>query len=532
MSARDVIAAGNTSLGIEFGSTRIKAVLIGPDKSPLASGSHTWVSRQIDGVWTYSVLDIWSGLRSCHRTLAADVMERYGLALETVGSIGISAMMHGYMAFDKEKILLTPFRTWQNTFTAEASEKLTALFGVNIPQRWTIAHLYQAMLKGEEHLPKIDYLTTLAGYVHWRLTGFRSVGVGEGSGIFPLDPVTLQYDSKMMQDFCSLPEAQAQPWQLPDILPEVLPAGENAGWLTAEGARMLDSTGTLQPGIPFCPPEGDAETGMMATGCIAPRSGSVSAGTSIFSMAVLEHPLSKAHPEIDLVMTPDGKQVAMVHCNNCTNDLNTWAGIFTELAEGLGADASPDRLYTFLFQKAMEGDSDAGGLVNYNYLSGEPVTGFQEGRPLFARIPGARMSLANFLRAQLYSALAGLAIGNRLLDEEGVELDSICGHGGFFKTPEVGATMLASALGIPVTTVETAGEGGPWGMALLAAWLRENDGTETLPQWLQRTVFDHSPSVTCQPNGEMTEGFMRWLRRYEQGLGVMQSAVDAWKEEY
>lgn len=531
MNGAELIAAGRTSLGLELGSTRIKAVLIGPDHSPLASGSHDWQSRLIDGNWTYSVLDIWSGLRACYRALAAEVAEKYGVTLTTVGSIGVSAMMHGYLAFDHEKVLLTPFRTWQNTSTGPAAAELSRLFGVNIPQRWSIAHLYQAILNGEEHLPKIDYLTTLAGYVHWRLTGFRSLGVGDASGMFPIDPTSCQFHAGMVEQFDALVAEKGYPWRLMDILPEVLAAGDSAGCLTAEGARMLDTSGNLQPGIPLCPPEGDAGTGMCATNSVAPRTGNVSAGTSVFSMAVLEKPLSAPHPELDIVTTPEGREVAMVHCNNGTGELNAWMGMFGELAALFGADTDKNELYTRLFRLALAGDADCGGLAAVNYLAGEPVTGFTAGRPLFVRRPEANFSLANFMRSQLYAALAALAKGNEILRAEGVTLDKIYGHGGYFKTPGVGQRFLAAALETPVAVMASAGEGGPWGMALLAAFPRERAAGESLSDFLANQVFRDSPGETLEPDPAEVAGFRKFLDNYTAALKAEQAAVASLTED-
>ncbi|MEM5768170.1 MAG: FGGY-family carbohydrate kinase, partial [Bacillota bacterium] len=447
-----------TYLGIEFGSTRIKAVLTDDAGSVIASGNHEWKNRLENGVWTYSLEDIRQGLQSCYKSLSDNVKEKYGVPLKTVGAIGVSGMMHGYMPFDAGGDLLTGFRTWRNTITAEAAEKLTALFDFNIPQRWSIAHLYQAMLGGEAHVKDICYLCTLSGYVHWKLTGEQVLGVGDASGMFPIDSGTNDYDAAMVKKFDALAAKEGYTFRLRQIMPRVLPAGEAAGILTPEGAAMLDPSGELEAGIPFCPPEGDAGTGMVATNSVAVRTGNVSAGTSVFAMTVLEKPLSRVYLEIDMVTTPAGAPVAMVHCNTCTTELDAWIGIFREAIESLGLKADMGALYSALFNKALEGDQDCGGLVLYNYHAGEPITGFEQGCPLFVRGPESLFTLANFMRAQLYSSLATLRLGMDILSEkERVSLDRMLGHGGFFKTPDVGQKIMAAALGVPVTVMETAG---------------------------------------------------------------------------
>ena len=470
--------------------------------------------------------DVWAGLQDAYARLKADVAARYGVELTRVAAMGFSAMMHGYMALDRDDQLLVPFRTWRNTITGQAAEALTQRFRFNIPQRWSIAHLYQAMLNGEKHVKDIAYLTTLAGYVHYKLTGRKVLGVGEASGMFPIDSAKCDYDEGMMASFDTLAAEGGYPWKLRDILPGVLCAGEEAGTLTAEGAKLLDPTGALQAGIPLCPPEGDAGTGMTATNAVAERTGNVSAGTSVFAMIVLERALSKVYPEIDMVTTPTGKPVAMVHCNNCTNEINAWAQVFRGLLTALGRTPDMNALYTAMFQSAVEGAADAGGLVLYNYLSGEPITGLEEGRPLLVRAPEAVLDFANFMRAQLYSALATLKLGMDILAGEHVALDRLLGHGGFFKTPVVGQRIMAAAAGAPVSVMETAGEGGPWGMALLAAYLVRRTGGQTLEDYLDKAVFAGQPVTTLLPQADDVEGFNAFIRRYSAGLAVERSAVE------
>ena len=460
-----------TALGIEFGSTRIKAVLVGEDHTPIASGAHDWENRLTDGIWTYTLEDIWTGIQDAYAKLAEDVKSQYGENMHAVGGIGISAMMHGYMVFDKSGELLVPFRTWRNTITAEASEKLTELFAYPIPQRWSIAHLYQAILNGEAHVPDIDYMITLEGYVHWKLTGQKVLGIGDVAGMFPVDIHNHDFDQKMVEKFDALVADKGYSWKLRDILPKALVAGEDAGSLTAEGAKLLDVSGNLEAGIPMCPPEGDAGTGMTATNSVKVRTGNVSAGTSVFAMVVLEKELKKVHPEIDLVTTPAGDLVGMVHCNNCTSDLNAWVGLFREFMESMGMEVDMNRLFGVLYNKALEGDKDCGGLLAYNYFSGEHITGFEEGRPLFVRRPDDKFNLANFMRTHLYTSLGALKTGlDILFRDEQVKLDVLLGHGGLFKTKGVGQKIMAAAAGVPVEVMETAGEGGAWGAALLAAY--------------------------------------------------------------
>ena len=525
MEVRDYIASGRACLGIELGSTRIKAVLIGAYHEPVASGDYGWENRLEDGVWTYHMSDVWAGLRAAYAALKADVESRYGVKLTKMAAMGFSGMMHGYIALDRSGELLVPFRTWRNTITGEASEKLTARFGFNIPQRWSIAHLYQAILNGEEHVADIDYLTTLAGYVHYKLTGRRVLGVGEASGMFPIDSAKCGYDEAMLDSFDGLVAEKGYPWKLRGILPEVLSAGEDAGCLSAEGAALLDPTGELESGIPLAPPEGDAGTGMAATNAVAERTGNVSAGTSVFAMIVLEKALSRVYPEIDMVTTPTGRPVAMVHCNNCTNEINAWAEVFRGFLTALGKKPDMNEVFTAMFSTAAEGEKDAGGLVLFNYLSGEPITGMDEGRPMLARSPEARLSFANFMRAQLYSALATLKIGLDILAAENVAVDRLLGHGGFFKTPEVGQRILAAAANSPVSVMTTAGEGGPWGMALLAAYRANRAEGQSLEAYLDERVFAGQKVSTLEPEKADVDGFNAFLARYKAALPVEKAAV-------
>lgn len=524
---KEDILNAKTAMGIEFGSTRIKAVLIDSKSNPIASGSHEWENRLDNGIWTYTLDDIWSGLQDAYRDMAEDVRKQYDITLENIGAIGFSAMMHGYMAFDKNDELLVPFRTWRNTMTGEASEKLFDLFNYNIPQRWSIAHLYQAILNGEEHVKDITYLTTLAGYIHWKMTGVKALGVGDASGMFPIDPNTKDYDAGMVEKFDALVAEKNYPWKLTDILPKVLLAGENAGTLTEEGAKLLDVSGKLKAGIPVCPAEGDAGTGMAATNSVKQRTGNVSAGTSVFAMVVLEKELSKAYPELDLVTTPDGSLVAMVHCNNCTSDLNVWVGIFREFMESMGMEVDMNKLFGTLYNKAMEADKDCGGLLAYNYFSGEPITGFEEGRPLFARTPNSKFNLANFMRSHLYSSLATLKIGMDILfKQEHVELDELMGHGGLFKTKGVGQSIMAAAANVPVTCMETAGEGGAWGIALLAAYMKNKEEGESLDSYLNDKVFAGQEGTKMAPDAADVAGFDEFIKRYVAGLPIEKAAVE------
>ncbi len=521
------IASGKTTLGIELGSTRIKAVLIGADYTPLASGSHEWENRYENGVWTYHMEDVWAGLQVSYRKLSADVLDKYDTPLKTIGAIGFSAMMHGYLPFDQDGNLLTPFRTWRNTITGQAAEKLTELFQFNIPQRWSIAHICQAILNNEPHVKDIAHLTTLAGYVHWQLTGQKVLGVGEASGMFPIDSAAKNFDLRMMEQFNSLLAAENLPFKLQDVLPKVLLAGDSAGTLTVQGAKLLDPTGELKAGIPLCPPEGDAGTGMVATNSVAARTGNVSAGTSVFAMIVLEEALSKRYPEIDMVTTPSGKPVAMVHSNNCTSDLNAWVGLFHEFAQTFGVEMNESKLYETLYQQALAGDSDAGGLLSYNYVSGEHITHLEEGRPLFVRAPKSRFTLANFMRTHLFSSLGALKIGMDILSEqEKVRLDQLLGHGGFFKTPEVGQKMMAAAMNVPVSVMTTAGEGGAWGMALLASYMLDKSTDESLETYLADKVFAREKGATINPDPTDVAGFAAFMERYQAGLSIERAAVE------
>lgn len=525
---KSMIENGKTVLGLEFGSTRIKAVLVDESHTPIASGDHEWENRLENGYWTYSLDDIWKGLQDSYQKLAKDVLEKYDTELTTIGAIGFSAMMHGYMAFDKEGTLLVPFRTWRNSTTGPAAKALTELFNYNIPLRWSISHLYQAILNGEEHVPSLSYVTTLSGYIHWQLTGNRVLGVGDASGMFPINPQTKDYDEEMVQKFDSLIAEKNYSWKLRDIFPKVLVAGEHAGVLTEEGAKLLDVSGKLKGGIPLCAPEGDAGTGMVATNSVAKRTGNVSAGTSVFAMVVLERELSKVYPEIDLVTTPDGSLVGMAHANNCTSDLNAWVGIFKEFAEAFGIEVDMNKLFGTLYNKALEGDADCGGLLSYGYLSGENITDVSEGRPLFVRRPESNFNLANFMRSHLFTALGALKIGmDILLKEEGVEIDSLLGHGGLFKTKVVGQSILAAAVNAPVSVMETAGEGGPWGMALLASYMLRREENESLQDYLANKVFAGSEGTSMDPDPKDVAGFEEFIERYKKGIAVEQAAVTA-----
>lgn len=525
---KQAIASGTTTLGIELGSTRIKAVLIGEDYQPIASGSHEWENRFTNNVWTYALEDVWSGLQSSYRNLCENVKQKYDMELKTIGAIGVSAMMHGYLVFNEAGELLTPFRNWRNTMTARACEELTGLFEYQVPQRWSIAHLYQAILNQEAHVSQISFQTTLAGYVHWRLTGEKVLGVGDASGMFPIDIESRNYNPRMVQQFNELIAPMGFPWKLEQIFPKVLLAGDSAGSLTEEGAKLLDPTGALAAGIPLCPPEGDAGTGMTATNSVKVRTGNVSAGTSVFAMIVLEKELSRVHSEIDLVTTPSGELVAMVHCNNCTSDLNAWVSIFKEFADAMGIKSDADQLYATLYRKALEGAPDGGGLLAYNYLSGEHITGFEEGRPLFVRTPESHFNLANFMRVHLMTSLGVLKTGLDILtQQEQVQIQNMYGHGGFFKTKGVGQRIMAAAMNTPVSVMETAGEGGPWGMALLAAYMLHKEGFNSLSSFLSNLVFADSKGSALTPLPEDVEGFELFMRRYTAGLAIERSAVEA-----
>ncbi len=522
---KEYIEAGKAVLGIEFGSTRIKAVLIGEDRSPIASGSHDWENSLENGIWTYSLDAIWAGLQDCYAKMAEDVKAQYGAEITSLSAIGFSGMMHGYMAFDKNDELLVPFRTWRNTITEQASEQLTELFGYPIPQRWSIAHLYQAMLNGEEHVKDITFITTLAGYIHWMLSGEKVMGIGEASGMFPIDIEAKDFNKRMIAQFDE--KAEAYPWKLEDILPKVLLAGDDAGKLTEKGAKLLDPTGTLKPGAPMCPPEGDAGTGMAATNSVRVRTGNISAGTSVFGMVVLEHELKEVHHEIDLVTTPDGNLVGMVHCNNCTSDLNAWVNCFKEFLESLGVDVSMPKIYDAFYYEAEKGDPDCGGLLAYNYFSGEHTTGFEEGRPLFVRKPDNKFSFANFAKVNLYTALGALKAGlDIMLVGEGVKLDRITGHGGLYKTPRVGQQITANAINAPVSVMKTAGEGGAWGIALLADYMISKEDGETLDAYLENKVFAGNEGSVIDPQPDEVDGFNEFMKRYKTGLAIERAAVD------
>ena len=524
---REAIESGRTALGVEFGSTRIKAVLIGEDHSPLASGSYEWENRYENSVWTYSLDDVWTGLQASYRNLSNEVLEKYNIPLQTIGAIGFSGMMHGYLAFDQNGNLLVPFRTWRNTITGQAAEKLTDLFQFNIPQRWSIAHLYQAILNQEPHINDISHLNTLAGYVHWKLTGQKVLGVGEASGVFPIDSKTNDYDTRKIEQFNECLKAENISWKLQDILPKVLVAGDTAGVLTEEGAKLLDPTGQLQAGLPLCPPEGDAGTGMVATNSVAERTGNVSAGTSVFAMIVLEKALSKLYPEIDMVTTPTGKPVAMVHSNNCTSDLNAWVDLFQEFTKALGVEISESQLYEVLYKQGLMGDADGGGLLAFNYVSGEHITHLEEGRPLFVRTPESRFTLSNFMRTHLFSSLGALKIGMDILfEQEQVKLDQLLGHGGFFKTKEVGQKMMAAAMNVPVSVMETAGEGGAWGIALLASYMLHKASNEPLEGYLSDKVFSGNLGTTIVPDQRDVDGFAAFMDRYKKGLVIEKAAVE------
>ena len=527
MTAKETIQQGKAILGIEFGSTRIKAVLIDGENKPIAQGSHEWENQLVDGLWTYSTEAIWYGLQDCYADLRKNVLAEYDIEIEELAAIGISAMMHGYMAFNEQQNILVPFRTWRNTNTAKAAAELSELFVYNIPLRWSISHIYQAILDNEEHVADIDFLTTLAGYIHWQLTGNKVLGIGDASGMLPIDPETHNYSAAMVEKFNKLIAPKGFNWTLLDILPEVLNAGENAGFLTAEGANKLDISGHLKPGIPLCPPEGDAGTGMVATNAVKQRTGNVSAGTSSFSMIVLEKDLSKPYEMIDMVTTPDGSLVAMVHCNNCTSDLNAWVNLFKEYQQLLGIPVDMNEVFGKLYNNALTGDADCGGLIAYNYISGEPVTGLAEGRPMFVRSANDKFNLANFMRANLYASVGVLKIGNDILfNEEHVKVDRITGHGGLFKTKGVGQRVLAAAINSPISVMETAGEGGAWGIALLASYLVNNNNGSTLADWLESNVFAGNTGVEIAPTAEDVAGFNKWIENYKRGLAIEQAAVD------
>ena len=527
MTAKETIQAGKAILGIEFGSTRIKAVLIDGDNKPIAQGSHEWENSLVDGLRTYSIEEIWYGLQDCYADMLKDVKAQYDCVVENLAAIGISAMMHGYMAFDENDKILVPFRTWRNTNTGQAAAKLSELFVYNIPLRWSISHLYQCILEDNSHVKDIKFLTTLAGYIHWQLTGEKVLGVGDASGMLPIDPETKDYNAEMVSKFDKLVAPKGYPWKLLDILPKVLMAGEAAGTLTEEAAKRLDVSGNLKGGIPLCPPEGDAGTGMVATNAVKQRTGNVSAGTSSFSMIVLEKDLSKPSEMIDMVTTPDGSLVAMVHCNNCTSDLNAWVKLFREYQELLGVPVDMNEVYGKLYNNALKGDADCGGVLTYNYISGEPVTGLQDGRPLVVRSANDKFNLANFIRANLYATVAVLKLGNDILfNEEKVKVDRITGHGGLFKTKGVGQRVLAAALNSPISVMETAGEGGAWGIALLAGYLVNNTDERNLADYLENVVFAGNTGTEVSPTAEEVEGFNRYMETYKAGLAIEKAAVE------
>lgn len=528
--AKSTIEAGKAILGIEFGSTRIKAVLIDQENKPIAQGSHTWENQLEDGLWTYSIEAIWAGVQDCYADLRSNVKSQYGIEIENLAAIGISAMMHGYMAFNDKEEILVPFRTWRNTNTGKAAAELSELFVYNIPLRWSISHLYQAILNKEEHVKDITFFTTLAGYVHWQITGEKVLGIGDASGMLPIDPETKNYSAEMIEKFDKLVAPYGYSWKLTDILPKVLLAGENAGCLTEEGAKKLDVSGHLKAGVHVCPPEGDAGTGMVATNAVKQRTGNVSAGTSSFSMIVLEKDLSKPYEMIDMVTTPDGSLVAMVHCNNCTSDLNAWVNVFKEFAESFGMEVDMNKLFGTLYNKALEGDKDCGGLLAYNYFSGEHITGFEEGRPMFVRTPDSKFNLANFMRANLYTSLGALKVGlDILLKEEGVAVDRITGHGGLFKTKGVGQKILAGAMDATVSVMKTAGEGGAWGIALLASYMIQKEEGESLADYLQNKVFGGDEGEKMDPDPEDVKGFDEFIKRYKAGFPIERAAIDVLK---
>ncbi|WP_261800283.1 xylulokinase [Paenibacillus sp. PAMC21692] len=527
VNLKEAITKGETSLGIELGSTRIKAVLIDQSFETIASGSFEWENQLKGGYWTYSQEDILKGLQTAYRELKQEVDRNYGVTLRTAGSIGFSAMMHGYLAFDGKGELLVPFRTWRNATTGQAARELTNLFQFNIPERWSIAHLYQAILNEEEHVPRIDFITTLSGYIHWLLTGNKAIGIGDASGMFPIDDASHNYNATMVSQFDDRIASKGYAWKLEELLPKVYVSGEQAGELTEAGALLLDPAGDLQSGIPLCPPEGDAGTGMVATNSVKKRTGNVSVGTSVFAMIVLEKELSKVYPEIDMVTTPDGSPVAMAHANNCSSDLNAWMGLFREFSEAMGIDIDSGKLFSVLLNKALEADPDGGGLLSYGYLSGENITGIEKGRPLFVRSPESNFNLANFMRTHLFSAFGALKLGMDILTEnEQVAIDSILAHGGLFKTPVVGQRIVAAALNVPVSVMSTAGEGGAWGMALLASYLTGKASGESLADFLEGKVFKDVEGTEIAPDAKDVEGFGAFVKRYKAGLAIEQAAVE------
>ncbi|WP_079476718.1 xylulokinase [Marinococcus halophilus] len=524
---KQAILQGETSLGIEFGSTRIKAVLIDNHANTIATGSYEWENQLVNGYWTYNQVDIITGLQAAYSDMKFEVESTYGITIRTIGAIGVSAMMHGYMPFDHTGELLVPFRTWRNTTTGTAASELTSLFQHNIPERWSIAHLYQAMLNEEPHLPRVHLITTLSGYIHWLLTEEEAIGAGDASGMFPYDDIAQDYNASMLQQFDKLVQPKGYPWRIIDILPKVFRAGEQAGALTSAGIKILDRSQNLQPGIPFCPPEGDAGTGMVATNSVRKRIGNVSVGTSVFAMIVLDQKLSRIHPEVDLVTTPNGHPVAMVHANNCSSDLNAWLELFREFSAAVGQEIESHQLFEVMLQKALEADPDGGGLLSYGYLSGENITGLEHGRPLFVRSPESSFTLANFMRTHLFSAFGALKIGMDLLtNEENVAIDTIFAHGGLFKTPVVGQKIVAAAMDAPVSVMNTAGEGGAWGIAILASYMKNKNQEEDLEDYLHNHVFQEIEMQEIHPDRFDVEGFETFMERYKQGLVIEQKAVD------
>ncbi|MBR6408137.1 MAG: FGGY-family carbohydrate kinase [Clostridia bacterium] len=529
-AVKNTIESGKAVLGVEFGSTRIKAVLIDENNNPVASGNHDWENQYVDNIWTYSLEAIWAGLQDAYAKLLAAVQEKYGVTIKKLGAIGFSAMMHGYMAFNEAGELLVPFRTWRNTITEQSAGILSEAFNFNIPQRWSIAHLYQAILNNEAHIGDIRFITTLAGYIHWQLTGKKVIGIGDASGIFPIDSTVNRYDAGMIAKFDELVADRNFAWKLSDILPEILLAGDNAGVLTEEGARLLDLSGNLEAGAPICPPEGDAGTGMVATNSVAKRTGNISAGTSIFAMIVLEKALSQRYEEIDMVTTPDGAPVAMVHCNNCTSDLNAWVKVFEQFARVTGSDVSRPAIFDAFYYEALKGDPDCGGLLSYGYFSGEHITGFEEGRPLFVRSTNSNFSFSNLARAILFSALGALKIGlDILLKKENVQIDSILGHGGLYKTKDAGQMITAAAINAPVSVMETAGEGGAWGIAVLASYMINKADGESLGDYLGSKVFAGNKGSKIDPDPAAVEGFNAFIETYKAGLPIERAAVDSLK---
>ena len=527
MDVRKLIEEGKSVLGIEFGSTRIKAVLVDTNGDPIASGSHEWENELLDGIWTYSEEAIWNGLSDCYSDLKKNVKEQYGVTIKNLGAIGFSAMMHGYLPFDENDTLLVPFRTWRNTITEEAADKLTEALNFNIPQRWSISHLYQAILNGESHVPSIRHFTTLAGFVHFKLSGRKVLGVGDASGMFPIDSKTGTYDDAMLTTFENMIADKNYPWKIRDILPEVLSAGENAGSLTEEGAKLLDKDGDLSSGIPMCPPEGDAGTGMVATNSVKVETGNISAGTSVFAMIVLKENMKNLHKEIDMVTTPTGDPVAMVHCNNCTSEINAWVKLFDEFGKLMGQDFDRGVLFEKLYGVALEGEKDCGGLISYNYFSGEPVTGFSKGSPLFVRSAEDSFTLPNFMRMHLYSALAALKVGLDILTvDEKVTVKKMYGHGGFFKTPKAGQTIASAAIGSPVCVMETAGEGGAWGIALLALYMVEKSRVQKLDEYLESVIFAGSTGSELMADKDDVDGFNSFMKKYVDGLSIEKAAVE------